>query len=95
MPPYSSGIVTPKSPSSFICSTMGSGNSSSWSKCSAFGRICSSANWRTMSVIAFCSSVLSTWGLAATAMGSALQVRLAQERQRRIPGRLHRAGCER
>ena len=28
MPPYSSGMVTPKSPSSFICSTIGSGNSS-------------------------------------------------------------------
>ena len=31
MPPYSSGIVTPNSPSSFICSTIGSGNASSWS----------------------------------------------------------------
>ena len=31
MPPYSSGIVTPKSPSSFICSTIGPGNESSWS----------------------------------------------------------------
>ena len=28
IPPYSSGIVTPKSPSSFICSTIGSGYSS-------------------------------------------------------------------
>jgi hypothetical protein len=28
IPPYSSGIVTPNSPSSFICSTIGSGNSS-------------------------------------------------------------------
>ena len=28
MPPYSSGMVTPNSPSSFICSTIGSGNSS-------------------------------------------------------------------
>ena len=67
MPPYSSGIVTPKRPSSFICSTIGSGNSSSWSKCSAFGRICSSANWRTISQIAFCSSVRSS-GSVATAM---------------------------
>jgi hypothetical protein len=30
-PPYSSGIVTPKRPSSFICSTSGSGNSSACS----------------------------------------------------------------
>ena len=29
--PYSSGIVTPNRPSSFICSTIGSGNRSSWS----------------------------------------------------------------
>ncbi len=31
MPPYSSGIVTPNRPSSFICSTIGSGKESSWS----------------------------------------------------------------
>jgi hypothetical protein len=31
IPPYSSGMVVPNSPSSFICSTIGSGNSSSWS----------------------------------------------------------------
>ena len=31
IPPCSSGIVTPNRPSSFICSTIGSGNSSSWS----------------------------------------------------------------
>ena len=31
IPPYSSGIVTPNSPSSFICSTIGSGKVSSWS----------------------------------------------------------------
>ena len=59
MPPYSSGIVTPKSPSSFIWSTMSCGNSSSWSKCSAFGRICSSANWRIIAMMSFCSSVYS------------------------------------
>ncbi len=58
-PPYSSGIVIPKRPSSFICSTIGSGNESSWSYFSALGRICSSVNWRTISVIAFCSSVFS------------------------------------
>ena len=44
MPPYSSGIVTPKRPSSFICSTIGSGNLSSWSYSSALGMICSSTN---------------------------------------------------
>ena len=59
MPPYSSGIVTPNRPSSFICSTIGSGNLSSWSYSSATGRISLSANWRTISVIAFCSSVFS------------------------------------
>ena len=68
MPPYSSGIVTPNRPSSFICSTIASGNSSSWSKCSAFGRICSSANWCTISVIACCSSVFSLYGVVATAI---------------------------
>ena len=30
-PPYSSGIVVPNSPSSFIVSTSGVGNSSAWS----------------------------------------------------------------
>ena len=64
MPPYSSGIVTPNSPSSFICSTIGSGNLSSASYSSAFGMICSSTNWRTISTIAFWSSV-SPSGLAA------------------------------
>ncbi len=59
MPPYSSGIVTPKRPSSFICSTIGSGNLSSWSYSSACGMISLSANWRTISVIACCSSVFS------------------------------------
>ncbi len=44
MPPYSSGIVTPNSPSSFICSTIGSGNLSSASYSSALGMICSSTN---------------------------------------------------
>src|SRR6478609_2757055 len=58
----------PKRPSSFICSTIGSGNESSWSYFSALGRICSSANWRTISVIACCSSVRSVWALVATAI---------------------------
>ena len=52
MPPYSSGIVTPNRPSSFICSTIGSGNLSSWSYSSASGMISLSTNWRTISVIA-------------------------------------------
>ena len=59
MPPCSSGIVTPNSPSSFICSTIASGNLSSWSYSSATGMICSSANWWTISVMACCSSVFS------------------------------------
>jgi hypothetical protein len=59
MPPYSSGIVTPNSPSSFICSTMSSGNLSSWSNSSALGMICSSTNWWTISMMAFWSSVIS------------------------------------
>src|SRR5688572_5283515 len=68
MPPYSSGIVTPNSPSSFICSTIASGNLSSWSNSSATGRISLSTNWRTISVIAFCSSVFSCKVAFATAM---------------------------
>src|SRR5215211_4565992 len=68
MPPYSSGMVTPKRPSSFIWSTMGSGNLSSWSYSSATGMISWSANWRTISVIAFCSSVFSVNVSVATAM---------------------------
>ena len=59
MPPYSSGIVTPNRPSSFICSTIGSGNLSSWSNSSASGMISSSTNWRTISVMSRCSSVFS------------------------------------
>src|SRR5829696_5032937 len=70
IPPYSSGMVTPNRPSSFICSTTASGNLSSWSCSSAMGMTCSSTNWPTMSVIAFCSSVLSLYWLSATAMGS-------------------------
>src|SRR6478736_2031771 len=87
MPPYSSGIVVPNRPSSFICSTIGSGNESSWSYFSAFGRICSSANWRTISVIAFCSSVLSIVAGVATAMGSRGSRRLIRQSSaaRRIP----------
>jgi hypothetical protein len=59
MPPYSSGIVTPKRPSSFICSTIGSGNLSSWSYSSALGMISLSTKFRTISTMAFCSSVIS------------------------------------
>ena len=59
MPPYSSGIVTPNRPSSFICSTIGSGNLSSWSYSSATGRISLSTKLRTISTIACCSSVIS------------------------------------
>src|SRR5215217_319472 len=71
IPPYSSGIVTPNRPSSFICSTTSSGNESSWSCFSATGMICSSTNWWTISVMAFCSSVFSVYGEVATAMFSA------------------------
>src|SRR4051795_8711823 len=71
IPPYSSGIVTPNRPSSFICSTTSSGNESSWSCFSATGMICSSTNWRTIAVMSFCSSVLSVYGEVATAMFSA------------------------
>jgi hypothetical protein len=52
-------MVTPKSPSSFICSTIASGNLSSWSNSLAAGMISLSTNWRTISVIARCSSVFS------------------------------------
>src|SRR5215207_669418 len=68
MPPYSSGSVTPKSPSFFICSTMGSGNLSSASYSSACGMISLSTNWRTISMIACWSSVISLYGAVATAM---------------------------
>ena len=71
MPPYSSGIVTPKRPSSRICSTTASGNLSSWSCSSAIGRTSLSTNCRTISVMAFCSSVLSVYGLVATAIQAA------------------------
>src|SRR5918992_907497 len=73
IPPYSSGIVTPNRPSSFICSTTSSGNLSSWSNSSATGMISLSTNWRTISVIAFCSSVCSWWVAVARAMAPALR----------------------
>ncbi len=60
MPPYSSGMVTPNRSSSFICSTIGSGNLSSASYSSAFGRISLSTKSRTISTIAFWSSVISS-----------------------------------
>ena len=56
-PPYSSGIVKPKMPSSFRPSTMSSGNASACSSSEATGMIRSSANWRTRSTISRCSSV--------------------------------------
>src|SRR5919199_5052452 len=68
IPPYSSGMVTPNRPSSFICSTTGSGNLSSWSYSSAIGMTSLSTNCRTISVIARCSSVFSPYGLVASAM---------------------------
>src|SRR5712671_4143018 len=68
MPPYSSGIVTPNSPSSFISSTIDSGKVSSWSKCSALGMIFSSANWRTISVMSRCRSVCSLNEAVSTAI---------------------------
>ena len=67
MPPYSSGMVTPNRPSSFICSTTWSGNLSSWSYSSAIGRTSLSTNCRTISVMARCSSVFSVYGEVATA----------------------------
>ena len=76
MPPYSSGIVTPNRPSSFICSTIGSGNLSSWSYSSATGMISLSANWRTISVIAFCSSVFSRVGVGGYGHGSCVSGRV-------------------
>src|SRR4029453_72847 len=68
IPPYPSGIVTPNRPSSFICSTTASGNLSSWSNSSATGMISLSTNPRTISVIAFCSSVFSAYVGVATAI---------------------------
>src|SRR5436190_425429 len=71
MPPCSSGIVTPNRPSSFIWSTIGPGNLSSESYSWATGMISLSANWRTMSVIALCSSVFSVKSVT-TAMAPAV-----------------------
>src|SRR6185437_15352204 len=62
-------MVTPNRPSSLICSTTASGNLSSWSCSSAIGITCSSTNWRTISVIARCSSVFSLNGVATAKMG--------------------------
>src|SRR5919197_6088321 len=56
-PPCSSGTVRPNSPSSFIPSTIFSGNSSSCSSSSATGMTSRSTNSRTVSTTAFCSSV--------------------------------------
>src|SRR5919202_2719258 len=85
MPPYSSGMVTPKSPSSFICSTTASGNLSSWSCSSAIGMTCSSTNCRTISVIARCSSVFSVYGVATakSTSWSARFTRPSEDTQRR------------
>src|SRR3954466_15950908 len=87
MPPYPSGIVTPNSPSSFICSTTASGNESSWSCSSAIGITCSSTNCRTISVIARCSSVCSEKAVA-TAKAGLLVYGLTRESilRRALPG---------
>jgi hypothetical protein len=57
MPPCSSGTVRPKSPTSFIFSTMASGNSSECSISSATGMTSLSTRSRTVSTIAFWVSV--------------------------------------
>src|SRR3954454_4901500 len=80
IPPYSSGMVTPKSPSSFICSTTPSGNLSSWSYSSAIGMTCSSTNCRTISVIARCSSVFSAYGVATAKSVSCCSLRVVDWR---------------
>src|SRR3954454_5369067 len=75
MPSYSCGRVAPERPSPFICSTIASGNLSSWSNSSALGMISLSTKSRTISTMAFCSSVIS-WKFVfsccsvATAIGS-------------------------
>src|SRR5436190_17569825 len=58
--------------------------------------ICSSTNWRTISVIAFCSSVFSRYDWAATAMRVALRARVSLIRAggyRRGPSRLGAVGA--
>src|SRR6266511_1817000 len=59
-PPYSSGTVSPNSPSSRICSTIVSGNSSRASSSSATGKTSRSTNSRTVATTACCSSESST-----------------------------------
>src|SRR6266511_1178340 len=59
-PPYSSGTVSPNRPSSFICSTIFSGNSSRASSSSATGKTSRSTNSRTVATTACCSSESST-----------------------------------
>src|SRR5688500_6758746 len=81
MPPYSSGIVTPNRPSSFICSTIGSGNLSSWSYSSAFGRISLSTKLRTISTMAFCSSVISSKLDCCCSVATAMAGRIGKPRR--------------
>src|SRR6478752_7420940 len=56
-PPYSSGIIRPKIPISFMPSTMSVGYSSLCSSSVATGMICSSTNSRTSLISSCCSSV--------------------------------------
>src|SRR6266567_2899405 len=75
-PPYSSGTVRPNSPSSFMPSTIFSGNSSRCSSSSATGMTSFSTKSRTVSTTAFCSSVSSMRPVSlAVVMASGLCVR--------------------
>src|SRR6478735_2230947 len=56
-PPYSSGIISPKIPISFMPSTMACGYSSWCSSSMATGMICSSTNSRTSLISSVCYSV--------------------------------------
>src|SRR5205814_2286819 len=58
-PPYASGTNMPSSPSSPIFLVVASGNSCVWSIVAAIGRISASANSRTISRMARCSSLRS------------------------------------
>src|SRR5215510_327134 len=49
-PPFSSGIVTPNSPSSFICSTRSSGYASACSRSEATGMTSRATNFRTVAM---------------------------------------------
>jgi hypothetical protein len=57
MPPYSSAMVRPNSPISFMPSTMSSGNSSLCSSSVAYGRISLLTNSRAVAAISLCTAV--------------------------------------